>query len=298
MINKQETENFYVQSSIDSYLKELGYDFDAIKDPNEELDGIEVLIQMVKLGKLDPWNIDISDIANKYMLHIAESKSNNLRISGRALFFLAVLLKLKSNVLVGIDPLQFAIQEPEEDPEYSGDDSRFNDDLYYQDYPDNVIPIEDIIQRRTSIKQNRNRTVTLKDLIRQLEFYEQLDKKQAIKNSLERANKRRVRNYGNMSADDIINIAHEEYIESSVKILHENLIKIFEKEEKVELNTLTLLGLDKISAYIALLFLSAESDFDLEQDEFYSDLYVVKGKPAETALEEMALDETAEGRTA
>lgn len=293
MINKQETENFYVQSSIDSYLKELGYDFDAIKDPNEELDGIEVLIQMVKLGKLDPWNIDISDIANKYMLHIAESKSNNLRISGRALFFLAVLLKLKSNVLVGIDPLQFAIQEPEEDPEYSEDDSRFNDDLYYQDYPDNVIPIEDIIQRRTSIKQNRNRTVTLKDLIRQLEFYEQLDKKQAIKNSLERANKRRVRNYGNMSADDIINIAHEEYIESSVKILHENLIKIFEKEEKVELNTLTLLGLDKISAYIALLFLSAESDFDLEQDEFYSDLYVVKGKPAETVLEEMA-----EGRTA
>lgn len=293
MINKQETENFYVQSSIDSYLKELGYDFDAIKDPNEELDGIEVLVQMAKLGKLDPWNIDISDIANKYMLHIAESKSNNLRISGRALFFLAVLLKLKSNVLVGIDPLQFSVQEPEEDPEYSEDDSRFTDDLYYLDYPDNVIPIEDIIQRRTSIKQNRNRTVTLKDLIRQLEFYEQLDKKQAIKNSLERANKRRVRNYGNMSADDIINIAHEEYIESSVKILHENLIKIFEKEEKVELNTLTLLGLDKISAYIALLFLSAESDFDLEQEEFYSDLYVVKGKPAETALEE-----TAESRTA
>lgn len=293
MINKQETENFYVQSSIDSYLKELGYDFDAIKDPNEELDGIEVLVQMAKLGKLDPWNIDISDIANKYMLHIAESKSNNLRISGRALFFLAVLLKLKSNVLVGIDPLQFSVQEQEEDPEYPEDDSRFTDDLYYSDYPDNVIPIEDIIQRRTSIKQNRNRTVTLKDLIRQLEFYEQLDKKQAIKNSLERANKRRVRNYGNMSADDIINIAHEEYIESSVKILHENLIKIFEKEEKVELNTLTLLGLDKISAYIALLFLSAESDFDLEQDEFYSDLYVVKGKPAETALEE-----TEESRTA
>ncbi len=293
MINKQETENFYGQSSIDAYLKELGYDFDAIKDPNEELDGIEVLVQMAKLGKLDPWNIDISDIANKYMLHIAESKSNNLRISGRALFFLAVLLKLKSNVLVGIDPLQFSVQEPEEDPEYPEGDSRFTDDLYYFDYPDNVIPIEDIIQRRTSIKQNRNRTVTLKDLIRQLEFYEQLDKKQAIKNSLERANKRRVRNYGNMSADDIINIAHEEYIESSVKILHENLIKIFEKEEKVELNTLTLLGLDKISAYIALLFLSAESDFDLEQEEFYSDLYVVKGKPAETALEE-----TEESRTA
>ncbi|MCD7779442.1 MAG: segregation/condensation protein A [Candidatus Gastranaerophilales bacterium] len=286
MLNPKDTNNFYMQSSTESYKKDLGFNPDSIIDtPSEELDGIEVLVQMAKQGKIDPWNIDIADIADKYMMHIAESKSNNLRLSGRALFFLAVLLKLKSNVLVGLDPMQFEVQE-EVNPEYDdNDDSRFSDDLYYQNYyPDNVIPIEDIIQRRTSVKLNRNRIVTLKDLIRQLEFYEQLDKKQSVKNSLERA-KRRIRNYANMSSDDIINLAHEEYIESSVKILHENLIKIFEKEEKVELNTLTLLGLDKISAYIALLFLSAESEFDLEQEEFYSDLYVVKGKTQEKEIE-------------
>ncbi len=287
MLNPKDTDNFYMQTTTESYTKDLGFSPDSILDsPSDELDGIEVLVQMAKQGKIDPWNIDIADIADKYMLHIAESKSNNLRVTGRALFFLAVLLKLKSNILVGIDPMQFEMQN-EINPEYDeNDDSRFSDDLYYQDYyPDNVIPIEDIIQRRTSVKLNRNRIVTLKDLIRQLEFYEQLDKKQAVKNSLERA-KRRVRNYANMSADDIINLAHEEYIENSVKILHENLIKIFEKEEKVELNTLTLLGLDKISAYIALLFLTAESEFDLEQEEFYSDLYVVKGKAPTTDVEE------------
>ena len=287
MLNPKDTDNFYMQTTTESYTKDLGFSPDSILDfPSDELDGIEVLVQMAKQGKIDPWNIDIADIADKYMLHIAESKSNNLRVTGRALFFLAVLLKLKSNILVGIDPMQFEVQE-DINPEYDdADDSRFSDDLYYQDYyPDNVIPIEDIIQRRTSVKLNRNRIVTLKDLIRQLEFYEQLDKKQAVKNSLERA-KRRVRNYANMSADDIINLAHEEYIENSVKILHENLIKIFEKEEKVELNTLTLLGLDKISAYIALLFLTAESDFDLEQEEFYSDLYVVKGQAPTVNVEE------------
>ena len=287
MLNPKDTNNFYMQTTTESYTKDLGFSPDSILDsPSDELDGIEVLVQMAKQGKIDPWNIDIADIADKYMLHIAESKSNNLRVTGRALFFLAVLLKLKSNILVGIDPMQFEVQE-DINPEYDdADDSRFSDDLYYQDYyPDNVIPIEDIIQRRTSVKLNRNRIVTLKDLIRQLEFYEQLDKKQAVKNSLERA-KRRVRNYANMSADDIINLAHEEYIENSVKILHENLIKIFEKEEKVELNTLTLLGLDKISAYIALLFLTAESDFDLEQEEFYSDLYVVKGQTPTVNVEE------------
>lgn len=280
MLNPKETEKFYMQSSAKSYAQDLGFNPDSIIDKQaDELDGIEVLVQMAKQGKIDPWNINIADIADKYMIHIAESKANNLRLSGRALFFLAVLLKLKSNVLVGIDPMQFEEEEPV-DAEYDdSDDSRFSDDLYYQsyDYGDNVIPIDSIIQRRTSIKQNRNRIVTLKDLIRQLEFYEKLDKKQAVQSSLERA-KRRIRSYANLSSDDIINLAQEEYIENSVKILHENLIKIFEKEEKVELNTLTLLGLDKISAYIALLFLTVKSDFDLEQDEFYSDLYVVKSK--------------------
>lgn len=287
MLNPKETDNFYMQSTPESYKKDLGFNPDSILDsPSDELDGIEVLVQMARQGKIDPWNIDIADIADKYMLHIAESKSNNLRVTGRALFFLAVLLKLKSNILVGLDSTEFIpssqidgiIEDPDEpDPFYNP----------YDNFPDNVIPIEDIIQRRTSVKLNRNRIVTLKDLIRQLEFYEQLDKKQQIQNRIERAQRRHVRSYKNMSADDIINMAHEEYIESSIKILHENLVKIFEKEEKVELNTLTLLGLDKISAYMALLFLTVDTDFDLEQEEFYSDLYVVKRPPLSETTEEM-----------
>ena len=286
MLNPKDSENFYIQSSPKSFERDLGFRPESILEtPSEEMDGIEILYQMAKQGKIDPWNIDLADIADKYMLQIAESKSNNLRTNGRALFFLAVLLKMKSNILVNINPAEFEIQE-EINPEYmDDDDSRFNDDLYYQDFPSNVIPIEDIIKRRNSTKLNRNRIVTLKDLIRQLEFYEKIDKEISIKNSLERAKQRRVRNYGNMTPDDIINLAHEEYIESSVKILHENLIKIFEKEEKVELETLTLLGLDKISAYIALLFLSVESEFELQQDEFYSNLYVVKGKAPEVIEE-------------
>jgi chromatin segregation and condensation protein Rec8/ScpA/Scc1 (kleisin family) len=48
------------------------------------------------------------------------------------------------------------------------------------------------------------------------------------------------------------------------------------RQDKIELNELTLLGMDRISAYISLLFLTVDSDYDLVQDEFYSDLYVVK----------------------
>lgn len=281
MINPQDS--FYTQGDAKNTMSVLGVeDYSTYEgdSPQEELDGIELLYSMARQGKIDPWNIDIVDIADKYMLHVAQSKSNNLKLSGKTIFYLAVLLKLKSNVLVGLDPLQF--EQEAMSAEYDDDnDSRFNEDLYDEDatsFDKNYI--DDVLQRKMSIKLHRNRIVTLKDLIRQLEFYEELDKKQVLKNRLERA-QNRVRSYARLSSEDVINIAHEEYIETSVKILEANLNKIFETEEKVELNTLTLLGLDKISAYIALLFLSAESDYSLEQKEFYSDLYVVKDKPKE-----------------
>lgn len=253
--------------------------------PQEELDGIELLYQMARQGKIDPWNIDIVDVADKYMVHLAQNKGS-LKSRGKAILYLAILLKLKSNILVGLDPVQF--EQDENSAEYDDDnDSRFNEDLYDEDsitFDKNYM--DDILERKRSIKLNRGRIVTLKDLINQLQFYEELDKKQALKNSLERA-KNRVHSYARMTSEDIINIAHEEYIETSVKILEANLNKIFETEERVELNTLTLLGLDKISAYVALLFLTAESDYSLEQKEFYSDLYVVKDKPKEEVQEEI-----------
>ena len=52
--------------------------------------------------------------------------------------------------------------------------------------------------------------------------------------------------------------------------------------------TLTLLGLDKISAYIALLFLTAEpnSEVDMYQEEFYGEVYAVPyKKPVEEEKE-------------
>ena len=88
---------------------------------------------------------------------------------------------------------------------------------YEEEYipTNNVISIDEVLQRRTSVRLNHNRVVTLRDLIRQLEFYEMLDKKQSLKNAHERA-KRRVQNYARLSPDDIINLAHDEYIEKDV----------------------------------------------------------------------------------
>jgi len=231
-------------------------------------DGIEILVDMAKTGKIDPWNIDIVDVTDKYLQHLVELKSNNLKFTGRTLLFAAVLLRLKSDVLEGIDPLAL-IDEAEDDTyEESDIDDTVN--------TSNVISLEDALARRSSVRLNRQRVVTLNDLIKQLEFYEKIEKKRSLINAQERA-QRRTRSYADFTPDDILEMAHEEYIEEGIDKLHNILLRLFETNEKVELSELNETGMDKISTYITLLFLSARSRIDLVQEEFYSDLYIVQG---------------------
>ncbi|MBE7712764.1 MAG: segregation/condensation protein A [Cyanobacteria bacterium SIG26] len=250
----------------------------SIYSPRGEFDandGIGILVDMAKQGKIDPWNIDILDVTEKYLQRMIELKSLNLRVASRTLLFASILCRLQSNVLAGL-----SLEEFQDEPE-----PIYDEDGFIVEYPDeeqefiptsNVVSFDEALQRRTSIRLNRNRVVTLKDLIKQLEFYEKLEKRALMKSAHERA-KRHVRNYSRLTPDEIVSMAHEEYIEESVLKLKDNLEQIFDHQEKIELNELIVLGLDKISAYLALLFLSRDTDYELEQKEFYSDLYVVKG---------------------
>ena len=257
-------------NNIDNLKNSIG---ENISNPNNtEVDGIEILVNLAKQGKIDPWNVNIVDVYDNYMMQVFKAKGQNLRVTGRTILFAAVLLKLKSNILEGINVLDF---EPvQEIDEFGYEDEPLD---YSDDYipTNNVISIDEVLQRRTSVRLNHNRVVTLRDLIRQLEFYEMLDKKASLKNAHERA-KRRVQNYARLSPDDIINLAHDEYIENGVERLRANLDEILNRQDKIELNELTLLGMDRVNAYISLLFLTVDSDYDLMQDEFYGDLYVVR----------------------
>jgi segregation and condensation protein A len=251
------------------------FNYDEFIDKKDaKSQGIGILVEMAKQGKIDPWQIDIIDITNKYLAYICNMKSQDLRLTGQTFLFASMLIKLQSNVLEGVELTDFTAQEEE---------PTFDEDGFIVEYPEddyvptnNIISLEEVLQRRTSVRLNHNRIVTLKDLIRQLEFYEKLEQRQALHDAHERA-KNRVRSYARLTADEIVNLAHEEYIADNVLKLKANLEQIFEQNEKIELNDLLPLGMDKMSAYIALLFLAAESDYDLEQEEFYSDLYIVKG---------------------
>ena len=241
----------------------------------EHSEGIEILVNMAKGGKIDPWDIDIVDVTDKFLHELVERKANNLRLTGKTILLAAILLRLKTDILEGIDPLadEFIDEMPMDDLDYDNPDFDMSA-MNTKNFPS----LEEVLERRTSVRLNKSRVVTLKDLIRQLEFYEEMEKRRSLKNAHERAKNRAARSYAHFTPEDIIDMAHDEYIEDGVEKLNLILTKLFESDERVELNELQETGMDKISIYIALLFLSARSRIDLVQEEFYSDLYIVQSE--------------------
>ncbi len=267
-------------------------DFEGItKNERGEFDGIDVLVAMARQGKIDPWAVDIVEVADMFSAHLFQSKAQNLRYSSRVILYAALLLKMKADILDGMDITEIIPSNTSDDDwadDFMPDDEMFNDYVP----TNNVASFEEVLQRRTSVRLNRNRVVTLRDLVRQLEFYAKLDKKVEIENAKKRAQQaRRSRDLSRLTPADMVNLAHEEDYKLGASILRNNLTEILNREDKIELNELTLLGLDRITAYISVLFLVTEGDYTLKQDDFYGDLYVIKKPKTEEKTEEDMINE-------
>jgi segregation and condensation protein A len=58
-----------------------------------------ILISLVKSEKMDPWNIDIKELALKYLDKIRSLQSTDLRLPANAILASAILLKFKARAL-------------------------------------------------------------------------------------------------------------------------------------------------------------------------------------------------------
>ena len=61
-------------------------------------DGIDILLEMVKKNKLDPWNIDVVKLADMYFAKTIELRINNLHVTSRVILFACRLLRIKSDI--------------------------------------------------------------------------------------------------------------------------------------------------------------------------------------------------------
>jgi len=76
-----------------------------------------IIYELIRTGKVDPWDIDISMFSREYLKMIESWKELNFRISGKVVLSAAILLRMKTNRL-GLQEFLGMIEEPEEEVDF------------------------------------------------------------------------------------------------------------------------------------------------------------------------------------
>ena len=221
---------------------------------------VEILVQMAERGEIDPWNIDIVEVTDRFLSELERRKELDLRISGRTLFYAALLLRMKSEYL--------DLSDEGEEEEFIGDDEEFD---LTEGFPEGAGgPIEQLereIRRRLDRKNLRKRPVTLFELI--------LELKNAEKEQRRRQRFRSPFSMDLMDVEEVVGIAHEEgYQEAATAVLCQ-CEETITAEGVVTLHELAaLLGKRVFEVYIPLLFLMSEGKLTLWQEEFFGEIMV------------------------
>lgn len=234
----------------------------AVEDP------VEILVGMAEHGEIDPWNINIIEVTDRFLLELEHRRELNLQVSGRTLFYAATLLRMKSE--------QLEVVEAADDESDGGD--IFGDEYGGStgeeiDFGARLGPIERLeheIQRRLERKSMRKSPTTLFELITELKNIEKE----------ERRRRRMSEGHADLTdslidAEDVVSIAHEEgFQETAMTRLAEYLggLEIGGEMTLSELCDRMEWGVPEV--YIPLLFLMLEGRCNLRQEEFYGDIWV------------------------
>lgn len=204
---------------------------------------IDILVSLAKNGDIDPWDIDVVDVTDKFLAQVARLEKLDLRISSRTLLFASILLRMKSDVLEESEPNGDNEPEPEED------------DLQV------CFPT-----LKPKVRRHAKRRVTLSELIEEL--------KKATKRK-ERSDARRMMHQHD-GAFDALAVAHTEDIERQVTRVRDELKRRFEGHDRVLFSELITDPSAEaiVQTYIPLLFMANRRQIRLEQRELFGDILI------------------------
>lgn len=233
-------------------LRSLGVDESHLDLSDDVLnEPVEILLNLVKNDDINPWDIDIVYITDKFLAQIEDMKIMDLRISGRTLLYAAILLRMKSTGIV--------VEEVEED-------FGFDDGMDFYDVEDYPVP-------KFPIRRIATRPVTLQELINELKRAENVEFKRK-----ERVRIRKIIEMEATTTDEVLGIAHEENIIGRVMLLGEQLLDAFKDRTCVPFSEL--MNGDRsenVMNYISLLFLATDKKIMLTQKELFGELYIHPG---------------------
>ncbi len=222
----------------------------------EEVSWKTIIYELVKNEQMNPWDIDISLLTQKYMEAIRTMQEHDLKISGKVLLAAAILLKIKSTHLVDkdISRLDALLNQDElqseDDQNFLGDSSQARKEK--QQFA--------LIPRNP---QPRNRKVSVQDLVDALQ--------QAMatkKRMLERI--RPIQFNLPERGVDIMEVIHDVY---------HKIVYYSQRDENNKISFTKLLPpragkQEKVYTFLPLLHLEHERKIELEQEKPFAEIYV------------------------
>jgi len=238
----------------------------SIITTGDEVTWKSIILGLVNDGDMDPWNVDVSKLTKKYLEALKKIKESNLRVSGKVILAAALLLRIKSNRLVGEDLLAF-----DQMLASSEDDS----DMLYQD-DDGEYLSEEAMRKKIEREKNftlvprtpqpRKRKVSVHDLIDALEQALQVKKRRSLRYQLDNT-----RPIVTVPGDvvNITNLINDLYAEIRELLLEDGSNLKFTDLCPEDASTN-----DKVSTFIPLLHLSNARRIDLAQEVHFGEINI------------------------
>jgi len=254
---------------------------------------VEVLVQLADDGEIDPWDIDVVQVTDKFLDAIDGS---DLRTSGRALFYASVLVRMKSDAMLGTD-------EPEEDPVEPWEQAMAGEDPI--DEPDPFAALESEMDRRLERRRARGMPQTLDELVRDLREaerdnwwkesreYDTSGSPSGFQRGTQELDYRGaddMRLDDEPSAADVTGTAHAEQIDDIIEDVYAAVREQYDKgREEVLYREVEAAGGSRVETFLGLLFLAHRGRVVLQQDDLFGDLWI-QDPSAATGSEEALAD--------
>jgi segregation and condensation protein A len=262
----------------------------------EEVEPVEFLVQLAKRGKIEPWDIDIVTVTDRFL---AALDGSDLRAGGRALFYASVLLRMKSDALMQEDADEAEmVDEWEEQWDAQRTDGEWEG-------TDPFDTLEQEMERRLDRKRARGMPRTLDELVRELRererdsrwkesrTYDTSDSPHGFTRGTQTLDYRAddgVRMDDEPSETDVTGTAHAEDIETTIQHVYRALREHYDRDrDEVLYAEIEERGGSRIETFLALLFLAHRGQIKLQQDELFGDLWV-QNPAAVPATEEAIAD--------
>ncbi|MBI2142174.1 segregation/condensation protein A [Candidatus Woesearchaeota archaeon] len=241
----------------------------------DEVTWQSMLMDLVKREGMDPWDVNITLLTQKYIDMLKSLKELDFRVSGKMVLAAALLLRVKSARLVGEDMMELdRLMRPQEETDELGEG-------FYEELEQGQakVALGDYPQLMPRTPQPRKRKVSIYDLVG------------ALQKALEVSNRRILRR------PPVASIRLPERKIDLTKLLSSVYARITEFFKKAKLVTFSQIlpsdrQEDKILTFISLLYLSNHDQrkIDLVQKEPFGEIEIVlRESAAQIGLTESAV---------